>query len=749
MTREPTPRKVLIIVENLPVPLDTRVWNEATALAAHGYQVSVICPTAKGFDRRFEVIDGVHIYRHPLPSAERDKLSYVAEYLAASYWQLRLALRVLRERGFDVIHGCNPPDTLFALARFFKLFGKRFIFDHHDLAPELYELKFGRRDFIHRILLRLERWSFRTADAVLAPNESFRRIAIARGSVDPARVWVVRSGPNPDRMRILPPNPSLRRGRRHLVGYVGLMGEQDGIDNLLEAAHHIVHRLGRQDVHFYLAGNGPALEALQAQSAALRITEHVTFAGWLGGDELMQALSSADVCVTPDSINPMNDKSTMTKTMEYMAVGKPVVQFETTEGRSSAQGAALYARPNDTRDLAAKIVELLDDPERCRTMGALGRQRVCDELAWSHQEPKLLAAYDTLFRGSPLLSDTAVAADQAAAADGPPRSVQSEPVEISVNGALVKVRGARIRGRTVVFSGKWLTTARIHDEEWTTPASLEDPQSFVRTLRSVSPPPDIFTFAPGVSASDIRHPYRWELEDAATIAITTYADWWAGLPRIGRKNIRRAARSGVVVERAQFDDALVRGIKEIYDETPIRQGRRFWHFGKDLESVRRANASYLDRSEFIGAYHDGVLIGFIKIVYVDRVARIMQILSSKRHSDKRPTNALLAKAVEVCCQNNMTHLIYGRYFYDNSGKTSLSDFKRRNGFERIQFPRYFIALTRKGEAAIALRLHLGLRHLVPGRMSRLLLEARARFYGHYLRNSKHSPETDIARRQTS
>ncbi len=439
MTREPTPRKVLIIVENLPVPLDTRVWNEATTLAAHGYQVSVICPAAKGFERRFEVIDGIHIHRHPLPLEAGNKLSYVAEYLAASYWQFRLALRVLRERGFDVIHACNPPDTLFALARFFKLLGKRFLFDHHDLAPELYELKFGRRDLVYRLLLRLERLTFGTADIVLAPNQSFRRIAIARGSVDPARVWVVRSGPKPERMRILPPNPSLRRGRRHLVGYVGLMASQDGIGNLLEAAHHIVHGLGRQDVHFHLAGNGPALEALQSQSVALRIAEYVTFAGWLGGDELMQALSSVDVCVSPDEVNPMNDKSTMTKTMEYMAVGKPVVQFDTTEGRFSAQGAALYAQPNDARDLAAKIVELLDNPERRQAMGALGRQRVCDQLAWSHQEPKLLAAYDTLFRGSHPIGNAALTAEETAVADESGNRMQSESVEIRVNGAPVEV----------------------------------------------------------------------------------------------------------------------------------------------------------------------------------------------------------------------------------------------------------------------------------------------------------------------
>lgn len=394
------PRRVLIIVENLPVPFDTRVWNEATTLAAAGYEVSVICPVAEGFEKRFEVLDGIFIYRHPLPSDARGKLAYVGEYATATLWQLGLAWRVLRERGFDVIHACNPPDTVFLIALIFKLLaGKRFVFDHHDLSPELYAVKFGRRDLVHKLLLRLERWSFQVADVVIATNESYRRVAVERGGVEPVRIWVVRSGPKPERLRFMTPNPALKRGRGYLVGYVGLMARQDGVHLLLEAASHIVHRRGRQDVHFMLIGGGPEIDALRAQSIALGVADYVTFTGRVADAELIEMLNTADVCVNPDEVNEMNDKSTMNKVMEYMALGRPIVQFETTEGRFSAQGAALYARPNDALDLADKILALLDDPERRRAMGALGLERVGAELAWKHQAVKLLAAYDAVFDG--------------------------------------------------------------------------------------------------------------------------------------------------------------------------------------------------------------------------------------------------------------------------------------------------------------------------------------------------------------
>jgi glycosyltransferase involved in cell wall biosynthesis len=257
--------------------------------------------------------------------------------------------------------------------------------------------KFGRRGFVHAILVRLERWTFGIADIAIATNESYRRIAIERGGMDPRRVFVVRSGPQLDRMHVVPPKPALKHGRRFLVGYVGVMGRQEGIGYLLKAVHHIVFILGRHDIHFTLVGSGPELAALRVMAEDLGVADFVTFAGRVSDAELLDVLSTSDVCVNPDEVNEMNDKSTMNKIMEYMALGKPIVQFDMTEGRFSAQENSLYAKPNDAIDFAAKVVELLDDPERRERMGEFGRQRVLDVLAWDYEAPKLRAAYDALW----------------------------------------------------------------------------------------------------------------------------------------------------------------------------------------------------------------------------------------------------------------------------------------------------------------------------------------------------------------
>lgn len=391
-------RRVLIIVENLPVPFDRRVWQEAKALAAAGYRVSVICPTGPGAATRHEMLDGIAIYRHPLPLEARGRLAYPLEYLAALFWQSLLAWRVFLTRGFDVIHACNPPDTIFLVGGFFKLlFRRKFLFDHHDLCPELYLAKFNRRDAAYRLLLALERWTFRTADVVISTNESYRRIAMERGGKPPDRVFVVRSGPAIERMKIRPAQPALRHGRRHLVGYVGVMGQQEGIEYLLRAARHIHYDLGRTDIQFTLVGSGPNLEPLKAMAYQLELEDFVNFTGRVSDDELLNVLNTADVCVNPDECNEMNDKSTMNKIMEYMALAKPVVQFDVTEGRVSAQEASLYARRNDAQDFARKILELIDDPARCEQMGRFGHARVLDQLAWHHQVPHLLAAYSALW----------------------------------------------------------------------------------------------------------------------------------------------------------------------------------------------------------------------------------------------------------------------------------------------------------------------------------------------------------------
>lgn len=392
-------RKVLIIVQNLPVPFDRRVWQEANELVSNGYRVSVICPVGRGCEARYECLNGIHIHRHPLPLEAKGAWGYLIEYSTSLFWELVLALRVLRRHGFDVIQACNPPDDIFLVAALFKLFGrKRFIFDHHDLGPELYEAKFGsRRGLTYRLLSLCERLTFRLADVSIATNESYRRIAITRGRMPPERVFVVRSGPNLERLRIMRPVPRWKKGRRFLVGYVGVIGNQEGIQYLIEAAHHIVHVSGRDDVQFILAGGGPALEDMKRLAAERNVLSHMEFLGRVPDVELLEMLNTADICVNPDEANPMNDQSTMNKVMEYMALGRPIVQFDLTEGRFSAGDASLYARPNDPIDFAQKMLELLDDPQRRAAMGEFGRRRIETQLAWVYEAPKLLAAYDAAF----------------------------------------------------------------------------------------------------------------------------------------------------------------------------------------------------------------------------------------------------------------------------------------------------------------------------------------------------------------
>jgi len=385
------------------------VWQEAGALRDAGYTVSIICPTGRGCETKFEAIDGIDIWRYDLPTEGAGALGYLLEYSVALFWTFWLSLRVLFGRGFDVIHACNPPDLFFLIGGFYKLFGKKFLFDHHDASPELYVAKFGRKDLFYRLMLACERLTFRTADVSIATNQSYRRIAIERGGMAPERVFVVRSGPSLERLKVLPPKPELKRGRRFLVGYVGVMGRQEGIDYLLHAVSYLVHGLGRSDVHFGLVGGGTSLEEMKALADELRVTDYVTFTGRVPDAELLAMLNTADVCVNPDVATEMNDISTMNKIMEYMALGKPIVQFDLTEGRFSAQGASLYASRNDPLDMATKIVELLDDPERRQAMGELGRRRVMDELEWRHEAPKLLAAYEALwFKGAarPLVRGT-------------------------------------------------------------------------------------------------------------------------------------------------------------------------------------------------------------------------------------------------------------------------------------------------------------------------------------------------------
>ena len=391
-------KRVLIVVENLPVPFDRRVWQEARTLRDAGAQVAIICPTGKGFTATYEELEGIHVYRHTLPADADSAMGYLREYSAALWGEFRLMMKIWRRHGFDVIHACNPPDLIFLVALPFRLLGKRFVFDHHDINPELYEAKYNRRGAFWHVLRLFERLTFALADVSIATNQSYRAIAIERGRMAADKVFVVRSGPDLSRFKSVPVDASHRRGRRYLIGYVGVMGEQEGIDLLLEAAVDLVHRRGRQDLQFCLVGGGSSLEKLRAMALDLGVGDHVTFLGRVPDDTLLSVLCSSDICVNPDRVNPMNDKSTMNKIIEYMAMGKPIVQFDVLEGRYSAEGASLYARANDPVDFASRIEELLADPERRQAMGAIGRRRVESELSWNHQVPTLIAAYREVLR---------------------------------------------------------------------------------------------------------------------------------------------------------------------------------------------------------------------------------------------------------------------------------------------------------------------------------------------------------------
>jgi len=389
--------RILIIVENLPSPFDRRVWQEATTLSSHGYRVSIICPKGKGYEKAHEVIDEVHIFRHWLPREAASAFGYLIEYSAALFFQFVLSVRVAFSRGFDVVHACNPPDNIFLIGAFWKIFGKKFVFDHHDLTPELYEAKFHRIDCFYRLMLFWERMTFFFADISIATNESYKEIAVTRGKMAPDTVFVVRSGPDLRRLRLQEPKPEYRNGRRHLVGYVGVIGAQEGLDHLMRIVKTIVFDHGREDIQFAIVGGGTDLEKIRDYAEELSIADFVTFTGRVSDAVLLDVLNTADVCVNPDVPSEMNDKSTMNKIMEYMALGKPIVQYELTEGRRSALDASLYARPNDENDFAQKILELIDDPELRREMAEFGRKRIQSELEWNHEVPKLLAAYEAVF----------------------------------------------------------------------------------------------------------------------------------------------------------------------------------------------------------------------------------------------------------------------------------------------------------------------------------------------------------------
>lgn len=392
--------RVLIIVQNLPVPFDRRVWLECQALVGAGYEVSVICPKGAG-DPSYEVVGSVQLYKYRPYAPGGGALGFVTEYVYSFLVTAWLVVKARRAGRFGVLQACNPPDIFWPLALLLRALDRtRFVFDHHDLCPELYQSRFpdGAR-LPYRGLLAVERRTFSAADRVTSTNESYREIAIRRGGKSPSAVTVVRTGPDPARLRRGLACPELRRGRRYLAAYIGVMGPQDGVDIVVRAASVVVGELGRDDIAFTLIGSGDCFDELVELRDGLGLGGHVEFTGRAPDDLVAQILSTADVGLSPDPKNPLNDLSTMNKTMEYMAYGLPVVAFDLRETRVSAGDAAVYVRPNDVGEYAAAIVALADDFGLRERLGALGRDRVERELAWSHQARAYLGVYEDLLGG--------------------------------------------------------------------------------------------------------------------------------------------------------------------------------------------------------------------------------------------------------------------------------------------------------------------------------------------------------------
>ncbi len=391
-----------MIVQNLPVPFDRRVYLECLALVEAGYQVSVVCPRGPG-DPAHHVVDGIELLKYrPYPPTTR-KIGFVAEYAWSFAMTSWLTAKAWRRHPFGALQACNPPDIFWPIGRALGRWrGVRFVFDQHDLCPELYRSRFpdGPR-LPHRVLRFLERRTYAAADHVVATNDSYRAAALTRGRKAPEQVTVVRSGPDPARMRPGTPDPSLRDGHRYLAAYIGVMGPQDGVDGILRAAHHLVHGMGRTDVAFVLIGAGDCFGELVDLCRRLDLDPHVRFTGRITDEEVSRILSTADVGLSPDPKNPLNDLSTMNKTLEYMAFGLAVVAFDLWETRVSAGDAAVYAEPNRIESYAEAIVELLDDEDRRRAMGRLGRARIVEELGWDHQAGRYLSVYESLLGPAP------------------------------------------------------------------------------------------------------------------------------------------------------------------------------------------------------------------------------------------------------------------------------------------------------------------------------------------------------------
>ena len=398
------------MVENLPVPLDRRVWQEARALRDRGHQVTVICPRMRGYEVPDEELEGIRIYRHWIAGEASGLLGFVAEYSSALLGETLLVWKAWWRHRFRILHLCNPPDLLFLVAWPLKLIGVRVVYDVHDLWPEMFEAKFGRRGLLYWLVRLGERATYACADVVLATNESVRAVALGRGRMATEDVFVVRTAPSLPAVAVTGGAPvgdrdaaerddgahaaALRKGRRFLVGYVGVMGNADGVAYLLDAAAHLIGELGRRDLQFLLMGTGPEHARLVERRDALGLRDFIDLPGRVSDDYLFAALRAMDLGVSCDPVNEYNHHCTMNKVLEYMAFGKPQVMFDLREGRASAGDAARYVGVNSAVDLARAIAELLDDAEARERMGRMGADRLRRELSWERSVIELDRAYD-------------------------------------------------------------------------------------------------------------------------------------------------------------------------------------------------------------------------------------------------------------------------------------------------------------------------------------------------------------------
>lgn len=390
-------KHILFILENNPAPNDVRVWNEALAAREFGYDVSIICPAGKHATARYEQLEGIDIYRHCMLLEADSKLGFLLEYANALFWEVFLSLKIYFRKRFHVIHSANPPDHVFLIALIFRLLGVKYVFDHHDICPENYLAKFGRKDLFFRILLIMERLTFKVADVSIATNESYRSIAMKRGGIDADRVFVVRNGPNLDKVIFKAANPGKwKSGFKFLVVYIGNIGNQEGIENLLEAVRHIVYAGGRRDIKFIIIGKGPHLEKLKTLAEKMEIRDYLHFTGYIPYEDFYEILATADIGVNPEHRNKFTDQSTMLKIMDYMTFGKPTVMFKTTEGEVTAADSAVYLEENDNVKFAESIVDLLDREDIRESMGRKAWERVRSQLNWAIQSENLKKAYERL-----------------------------------------------------------------------------------------------------------------------------------------------------------------------------------------------------------------------------------------------------------------------------------------------------------------------------------------------------------------